>query len=395
MVKTSTKQGQKTGKIHALTSLRFFAALFVVLYHVTWEFLPGVQNEHVLAGLIRLGFISVSFFFLLSGYILGVVYLGREGPVMRGAFYQARFARVYPLFFLTLVLDTPNLFLARWTMYGLASAVLKTATTFAGNTMMLQAWILNLRGIDNPNWSLSVETLFYLVFPFLGVALWKLRGPSLWVAGAAIYLGGQALVLVVASRIGVYAAEFQPLLHLSTFAIGILLARWQMLDRRESGDLRGRKGWAPWLVSALAVVCFSAVVYWSPLIPNSSLCDGLLAPIFCGAIWAFSHSDWLPARLLSVPWLVVLGEASFGLYLIHIPVIHLFEHLGWQHIPVLFPVYLAFAIGLSVVSFYYFEIPMRSWIMKRSHVVRVKEAVEMASDGQYASAAVVLDLLHR
>jgi peptidoglycan/LPS O-acetylase OafA/YrhL len=395
MVKTSTKQEQPAGKIHALTSLRFFAALFVVLYHVIWEFLPGVQNEHVLAGLIRLGFISVSFFFLLSGYILGVVYLGREGPVVRGAFYKARFARVYPLFFLTLVLDTPNLFLARWTTYGLPSAVLKTAATFAGNTMMLQAWILNLRGIDNPNWSLSVETFFYLVFPIFGVALWKLRGPSLWVAGAAIYLGGQALVLVVASRIGVYAAEFQPLLHLSTFAIGILLARWQMLGRQESGDLRRRRGWTPCLVSVLAVVCFSAVVYWSPLIPDSSLCDGLLAPIFCGVIWAFSHSDWLPARLLSLPWLVVLGEASFGLYLTHIPVIHLFEHLGWQRIPALFPVYLAFAIGLSIVSFYYFETPMRSWIMKRGQVVHVKEAVEMAPDGQYASAAVVLDLWPR
>jgi peptidoglycan/LPS O-acetylase OafA/YrhL len=368
-------------KIHALTSLRFFAALFVVLYHATAEFLPGIQNLHGLESFILLGFVSVSFFFLLSGYILGVVYLRREGPVAKGAFYKARFARVYPLFFLTLVLDTPNLFLARWTTYGLSSAVLKTAATFVGNTLMLQAWITNLRGIDNPNWSLSVETLFYLVFPLLGVALWKLRGPSLWVAAAVIYLGGQALVVAATSRIGVYAAEFPPLLHLSTFAIGILLARWQMLGRQSGGAQRPNAR-ALWLASALAAVGFGIVVYWSPRIPSSSLCDGLLAPIFAVAIWAFSYSDWLPARLLSVPWLVVLGEASFGLYLIHIPVFHLFEHFGWQHIAALFPVYLALAISLSVVSFYFFETPMRLWIMKRAQVAHVKETVEMASDAQ-------------
>jgi peptidoglycan/LPS O-acetylase OafA/YrhL len=280
------------------------------------------------------------------------------------------------------VLDTPNLFFARWTTYGLKSAVLKTAATFVGNTVMLQAWVKDLRGINNPNWSLSVETLFYLVFPLLGVALWKLRGLNLWAAAAAIYLGGQVLVVAVTSRIGVDAAEFQPLLHVSTFAIGILLARWQTLGLRKGGDLRKRNGWAPWLVLVLTVVCFGVVVYYAPLIPKSSLCDGLLAPIFAGAIWAFSHSEWLPARILNAPWLVVLGEASFGLYLIHLPVLHLFEHLRWQHIGVLFPVYLSLAIGLSVVSFYYFETPTRRWILKRGQVVHVKESVEMASDAQ-------------
>jgi peptidoglycan/LPS O-acetylase OafA/YrhL len=368
-------------KIHALTSLRFFAALFVVLYHTTVDFFPGVENQHALKSLIRLGYISVSFFFLLSGYILGLVYLRRDGQVTRNSFYKARFARVYPLFFLTMVLDVPNLFLARWTKYGLMSAVLKTATTFTGTAVMLQAWIPNLRGLDNPNWSLSVETLFYLVFPFLGVALWKLRGLSLWAVASALYLGGQVLVLVTTPHVSLDNARFQPLLHLTTFAVGILLARWQTLAQQDNGS-SGDREWALWTFSALAAACFAAVVYWSAWIPNSNLCDGLLAPIFAVTIWAFSHSDWFPARILSAPWLVVLGEASFGLYLIHTPVFHVFEHYGWYRIPVLFPIYLAVCIGLSVVSFYYFETPMRRWIMKRAQVRHVKETVEMAADAQ-------------
>jgi peptidoglycan/LPS O-acetylase OafA/YrhL len=47
----------------------------------------------------------------------------------------------------------------------------------------------------------------------------------------------------------------------------------------------------------------------------------------------------------------------------------------------MFPVYLGISIGLSVLSFYYFETPLRRWILKRRHT-HVKETMEMASDAQ-------------
>jgi peptidoglycan/LPS O-acetylase OafA/YrhL len=370
-------------KIHALTSLRFFAALFVVLYHATWSFLPWVKHEDPVGKVVSLGYISVSFFFLLSGYILAVVYLRRGGPVPVRSFYRARFARVYPLFFLTLVLDTPVLFLSRLATYGMKSALLKTGVSFAGNAVMLQAWLQQLRGIDNPNWSLSVETLFYLTFPLLGVLLWKLRGIQLWLIAAILYLGGQVLVFVSEQKIPGETTQLFPVLHLSTFALGILLARWQALTRQRRAVSRNAqpKKYAAPVVSLLALAAFGAVVYWAPRSPTANLCDGLLAPIFAGLIWAFSDSDWLPARLLSVPWMVVLGEASFGLYLFHIPVFHLFERLGWNHTPALLPVYLGVSIGVSVLSFYFFETPLRRWILKRGQAP-VKETMELASDPQ-------------
>jgi peptidoglycan/LPS O-acetylase OafA/YrhL len=368
-------------KIHALTSLRFFAALFVVCYHSVWTFLPWVRHDSPAGRVIALGYISVSFFFLLSGYILGVVYLRRGGPVRTWDFYKARFARVYPLFFLTLVLDTPFLFSSRIATYGLKSALLKTAGTFLGNSFMLHAWFLQLRGIDNPNWSLSVETLFYLTFPLIGVWLWKLRGTAFWLASAGIYIGGQALVVIAARHIPGDATEFLPYLHLSTFALGILLARWQTLRQENRTSAIQPVGLAPWLVASIALAAFAAVVYYSPGSPTPLLCDGLLAPVFAAVIWAFSHSRWLPARMLSPAWLVVLGEASFGLYLFHIPVFHLFEWLGWVHTPALFPVYIGLSIGISVASFYAYETPVRKWILKRGNS-HVKETMEAASGAQ-------------
>ncbi len=364
-------------KIHALTSLRFFAALFVVLFHTLWSFLPFVRHESWFGRFISLGFISVSFFFLLSGYILGVVYLRSGIPLRPKDFLRARFARIYPLFFLTLVLDTPNLFLARLGTYGLKAAVVKTSISFLGNATMLHAWLLQLRGIDNPNWSLSVETLFYLSFPLLGVALWKLRGWSLWLVAALLYAGGQAVVMLVAPHINFDLAKFFPMLHLSTFALGILLARWQSLQTAGTGT----RGIWPWVISLLSAAALAAVVTSSIPLPNANMYDGLMAPIFIGVIWAFSKDDWLPARLLQARWLVVLGEASFGLYLFHIPVFHLFEHLNWNAVTPLFPLYLAIAIGVSVLSFYFYETPMRKWILKQRRIHN-KETMETASSAQ-------------
>lgn len=63
-----------------------------------------------------------------------------------------------------------------------------------GVTSMLQSWTPRFEVIDNPNWSLSTETFFYLAFPLLGVLLWELRGARIWIAALLIYASGQALV---------------------------------------------------------------------------------------------------------------------------------------------------------------------------------------------------------
>ena len=378
--KKQARPGQRPEKLHALTSLRFFAGLFVVAYHTLMidRFPDIVPPDSFLGHFFFLGCVSVSFFFLLSGYILSMVYLVAGRAIRTGAFYRARFARIYPLYFLTLIVDTPNLLLPRIARYGLASALGKTAVTFLGNAVMIQAWIVAVRGINNPNWSLSVEAFFYLIFPLAGVALSRLRGVGFWLTAAVIYVGGQAAVLIAVPHIAVSTSEILVPLHVSTFLLGILLASWQIRSRRA---VRRTSHGAVSLVAALATAAFLAVVVFYSSIPNETIHDGILAPIFVCYIWAFSHSDWLPARLLSARWLVVLGEASFGLYLIHMPVLHVFEHAGWSRMPAMYPVYLGTCVALSVFSFYYFETPMRKWILKRGDR-HVKETMEMASDAQ-------------
>ena len=81
-------------RLPALTSLRFFAALHVVIFHL--------YSIHVTEGpawyrnLSSLGYVGVSLFFVLSGFILVYTYAGRAWTAV--TFWQARIARIYPAY---------------------------------------------------------------------------------------------------------------------------------------------------------------------------------------------------------------------------------------------------------------------------------------------------------
>ncbi|WP_216623207.1 acyltransferase family protein [Corallococcus exercitus] len=89
--------------LDALTGLRFLAAAHVVAYHVYHLVFTGTEAPPGLHGLLDSGYVGVSFFFVLSGFILGYNYLERPPDTheARKAFWVARFARVYPVYALS------------------------------------------------------------------------------------------------------------------------------------------------------------------------------------------------------------------------------------------------------------------------------------------------------
>jgi peptidoglycan/LPS O-acetylase OafA/YrhL len=363
-------------------------ALTVVFHHSAPAFLPyfhgmsmGVVSPNLLGRILMSFTFSVSFFYLLSGYVLAMVYLRDGKPVDAKKFFAARFARIYPLYLAVLVLDWPEAGIAEIHRYGLATGIFKTAKILAGNAMMLQAWVpTRLLRINAPTWSLCGEAFFYACFPLIGVALWKLRGARLWLTAFVVYVGGQALVWTLRPHISRQAALYLPPLHLSTFLLGILLARWQRLRQQRTGGEAATLSQVN-LVLALSiggvVLSFLALPYFRVPMPYN---NGLLAPILAGVIWAVSaRSTWL-SRCLSGSWLVALGNASYAIYLIHGPVLLLFLYLGWAT-RALYPVYLGLCVGLSLLSFFYFETPLRLWLLERLHT-RSLETIEIASIAQ-------------
>jgi peptidoglycan/LPS O-acetylase OafA/YrhL len=232
---------------------------------------------------------------------------------------------------------------------------------------MTQVWYPSrLLRINPPTWSLCGEIFFYMCFPLLGTLLWKLRGARLWMTALTLYVGGQALVWGMRTQLSFGMAMVLPPFHLSTFAIGILLARWQTLQQAQRGKERIRV----WQVNAVLGLSAGGVALSVRLVPWFRVAapynNGLLVPFFAGFIWALSAVPTPLSRWLSGRWLVALGNSSYALYLIHTPMLALFLHFQWVS-PAFYAVYLALCVGLSLLSFHYFETPVRLWFMERFH----------------------------
>ena len=147
-------------KLHALTALRFFAAAAIVLHHSSGLF-PWDQSLTDTFHLSQ----AVSFFFVLSGFILTYVYPSLDAWPARARFLRARFARIWPAHLAAFAL----LFLlfehsARFgTLYGSFPLALL-------NLSMLQAWVPVRYAYSSFNfvsWTISTEFAFYLLFPLL------------------------------------------------------------------------------------------------------------------------------------------------------------------------------------------------------------------------------------
>src|ERR1700735_3219512 len=146
----------------ALTGIRFFAAFYGVLFHSR---IGGYFFEHghyAAAYFFLSGYLAVPLFFLLSGFILAYTYEGQmeqRGDFRR--FWEARFARIWPVYAISLLLSSVPSFTAP--SPGVALATL----------CMVQAWNpfdLGMSGAWNMVcWTLSVEALFYLCFPWLHI----------------------------------------------------------------------------------------------------------------------------------------------------------------------------------------------------------------------------------
>ncbi len=258
-------------KTFPLTSVRFFLACFVLFHHSVRPFFPvfsargdhGVPEDFL--GIVSLAFpASASFFFLLSGYVLSLVYL-RNGQVIEiRRFFAARFARLYPLYFVMLILTTPELLATQVQRHGMRIGSINTAEIFAANVAMVPVWYPSrLLQIDLPSWSLCGEVFFYACFPLLGALLWRLRGTWLWMTALTLYVAGQVLVWKMRTQIGFELVMVLPPLHLSTFALGMLLARWQTLQQEQDRKRQIRV----WQASAVLVVSAGAAVLSVFMVP--------------------------------------------------------------------------------------------------------------------------------
>lgn len=355
----------KPEKVLPLTSLRFVAAVAIVFHHYFALSFPSAAENRWILPLISYSAVAVFFFFVLSGYILGYVYLRPGGPVDKRRFYVSRFARIYPLYIVTIVVSVPALLLARLPRMGLLKAGFGTAATFATHALLIQHWIPQIGSLNYPSWSISAEAFFYLVFPAVGVFLWKGSTQRAVAIGIAWFIASWSFVVVGAWRPHlVIVPRAMPLFELNLFVIGIVLAKVHatlLQSQRGSRWLLRRGGW----LAAMSTAAFVAFTEWKAALPFAPVHDAFAALLFLFIILGFASGDSVMQRLFTANWLVVLGESSYGLYLMHAPLYAILMALHLRATHLFFVLYLAGAIALSVLSFEYFETPARLAILRR------------------------------
>jgi len=304
----------------ALTGLRFLAASLVMFGHLGNEAFYGFTLElfeyrH-----------AVSFFFVLSGFVLASAYPAVEGKSERLRFWILRAARLWPthLFILAAMLTA----FGNWPSDGGGWTVLST------NALLVQSWLLvdSLPYTYNsPAWSISTELAFYLAFPFfVGYArrnpwttLWLAFG---WIAGLLAFCAGSGMP--AGDTPGLDAWEFLyawPPVRFAEFLSGMaayfIAARLPRRDRT-TASATARE-------SAALALCLAAMVATTGIADAQVLGEHAsfwlrhagAYPAFALLMIVFHERSGRVSSALSARWLVLLGNASFALYLVHRPIL--------------------------------------------------------------------------
>ena len=356
-----------------LTSVRFLAAFYVVLHHSNlWRW--QLDASTFLGRFLRSGHIAVGFFFVLSGFILALVYLDTDRVFYARQFWLSRFARVYPLLLSSILIGVPTYFVDQH-RHVPRTALRGTAIAFVGAASLLQAWIARFRDINAPAWSLSDEAFFYLLFPLVAFAIWRWRGPrALGLMTLFWALSMLAPVLVVHhdptlfyQQVGTSGARLQyfiqlaPIFRMFEFFAGIsLCALHRTLADRYPARERARWAHACFFSS---VGMFLLVVALAAHIPVMVLNNGILLPAFLLLIYALANAQGALATFFSHRWFVILGESSYALYLLHGPILPYVDHFLPVTSAAHWFAYVAVLLVASVMAFYWIERPARKKIL--------------------------------
>lgn len=339
-------------RLPSLTGLRFWAALLVVLYHLSRQAgrIPAVSE------VVWYGRSGVTFFFVLSGFVLAWTYDGKRVPAT--VFLWRRFARIWPLLAATTALSV-----GAWVALGQDVS----AKAVAASLMLVHAWIPDpviLRGGNPAAWSLSDEAWFYLIFPLLMAlpALRSARGRR-WIAGAVcagvvlLWLSGS---LHADGGTRAWALDYLPLTRTLQFLLGVVTG------------LAVARGWRPpiglWPAVALVTGWHLALVPWSWAVPDAlwyspyAASQLLATPLFALLVAAAARAD-LDGRAtgLGGTWAVRLGHWSYAWYLVHEIVIRVLVGRAGDTLTTWLLV-LATSLALSAAAYHWLEHPLERWL---------------------------------
>ncbi|MFJ7777125.1 acyltransferase family protein [Streptomyces yangpuensis] len=365
MASTTSSDAAKRAKLPSLTGLRFFAALSVFFFHSSLTDSPIPPNAPInpfadatiadgfSTAFGKAGYLGVSFFFVLSGFVLA--WAAKPGERVT-AFLRRRLLKIFP----------NHLVVFAAAMLLFAGSAVTGVADWLPNLFLIHTWwpqpTVNL-SVNPPSWSLGSELLFYMLFPALIVPIRRLRGrTALWGWSAAMIAGMVAVQLIATyfvpdtpkstitpiSGMQFWFGYLLPAGRLFEFVLGILLARIVL-----AGLWPRRVGFGVSLVltvlgyAAALVAPFQYGFVVATIIPVAAL------------IGATAHAD-VQGRttfLRSRP-MVWLGEVSFGFYLVQGVTIFYLRSLLGEHT-------YSVPVALLVIAGFFAASLLGGWLLYR------------------------------
>lgn len=404
--------------IPSLTGLRFVAAFCVVIAHALPKIIPLPQGDSPSALYLILCSVSaegMTLFFVLSGFVIHYNYSdqirhnGNSGLIN---FFIARFARLYPLFLCCLLYDL----LSSYSYYQSPASLWEALPYYLSLT---QSWfyvplgnnslVYQFGQMPSVAWSISTEWFFYCIYPFICYGLARISGVRAnLITALAVCIVAVVLIFgigIFSDQINAKAASlfgpiadqnthsqdsflrwllyFSPYSRMFEFMLGCTCASIYLTQSGKT-PTRDEQRWGLLaLVIAIAFLFAQHVFFYAPhLLPAKlvewlapfrwlSLSFGMAPPIaiiiFCCARYRSGLSRWLSSAKI-----VLCGEASYSIYLLHLPVIFAFR---WEAAPVtdarvLIADVLRFGmtalsiIGLSLITWTLIEMPSRKFFRR-------------------------------
>lgn len=320
-----SKQPPGQTRLDGVDLLRGLAILFVLLNHVNMRlflahipYTRGLPSQ-LMSSLVWNGQRGVQIFFAVSGFLITRTSLQRWNPFgLRSVreFYQLRFARIAPLLILLLgvlgLLHAANFqdYVVNDDTGGLGRALLAALTLHIN---VLEASRGYLPGSWDVLWSLSVEEMFYLLFPWL---LWMLRRGKLAVVMLLGFVALGPFARTVWAHDNEVWQEYSYLGGMDAIALGCLTAL--VLEKiRLSRMMLSVVGFTG---AALLILClgFTRQAAFRTL-ADHGLDMTAIAIATCGLMTAAAQTQWRRSRLLA-PF-TRLGRCSYEIYLLHMFVV--------------------------------------------------------------------------
>ena len=382
---TSAVPFTSSKRIPELDGLRGLAILLVLI----WHYGVGANSEgnhrwvYYLEDVCSLFWSGVDLFFVLSGFLIGGILLdARDSPNYFKAFYARRVFRIIPIytvvvvtFYLCIAAGLPGRFsnsvwllgpTAPWYSYATFTQNIRYATGSADTANWFR-----------PTWSLAIEEQFYLILPAVVWLVSRKRLPYV-LGGAILSAPLLRIFLNVAYSHGKDASFNLMPCRADALLLGVaaaLLVRspelWESLKSQR------RRLVSVWIVLFAALPLFILLKATNPVgsLWMSTVGFSWFALFYLGLLLlALLYSDdWLGGVLRNA-WLKALGTISYGVYLLHMPVLGLtfliFQNKrAWAETPAerwLIPLALALTIALASLSWTMFEKPL----LKIGHAVK-------------------------